>query len=156
MPDMLVKLYELPPLQPALDRCEAHGYKIKRAIMPEMETVCGWVKEHFGTGWASECRGSFAQGPVSCYVAYQNGKMVGFACYDTTYRDFFGPTGVQEELRRGNGIGAALLLSCLHDMAAKGYGYAIIGSVGPAEFYSKVCGATVIPDSEPGIYRDML
>ena len=41
-------------------------------------------------------------------------------------------------------------------MKAEGYGYAIIGWVGPAEFYAKVSGATVIEDSEPGIYRRML
>jgi hypothetical protein len=33
-----------------------------------------------------------------------------------------------------------------------GYAYAIIGGVGPAAFYEKVCGAFVIPGSERGIY----
>ncbi|MEX0750197.1 MAG: hypothetical protein WD359_05250 [Dehalococcoidia bacterium] len=33
-----------------------------------------------------------------------------------------------------------------------GYAYAIIGGVGPAEFYAKVCGATVIENSDPGVY----
>jgi len=28
--------------------------------------------------------------------------------------------------------------------------------VGPAEFYAKTVGATLIPDSTPGIYRDYL
>ena len=37
-----------------------------------------------------------------------------------------------------------------------GYGYAIIGDVGPSAFYEKSVGATVIPDSEPGVYRGML
>ena len=58
---------------------------------------------------------------------------------------------MREDLR-GRGLSAALLLRCLEAMAAMGYAYAIIGAVEPREFYEKVCGAFVIPDSEPGIY----
>jgi len=47
-------------------------------------------------------------------------------------------------------------MACLHDMYSKGYGYGIIGGVGPAEFYTKISGATLIPDSTPGIYGGML
>ena len=49
-----------------------------------------------------------------------------------------------------------VLLRCLTAMREYGYGYAIIGSVGPVEFYQKTCNATVIPDSDPGIYKDFL
>jgi hypothetical protein len=37
-----------------------------------------------------------------------------------------------------------------------GYVYGIIGRAGPIGFYEKAVGATVIPDSEPGIYTDLL
>jgi hypothetical protein len=37
-----------------------------------------------------------------------------------------------------------------------GYVYGVIGRAGPAEFYEKACGAIVIPDSDPGIYTDLL
>ena len=57
---------------------------------------------------------------------------------------------------RGKGIGRALLLSALHAQRAQGYGYSIIGGVGPAEFYAKAVGAVVIADSTPGIYDGML
>jgi predicted N-acetyltransferase YhbS len=57
---------------------------------------------------------------------------------------------------QGRGIGTALLLSCLHTMATLGYAYAIIGGVGPTEFYRKVVGAIEIAGSSPGIYRDRL
>jgi len=57
---------------------------------------------------------------------------------------------------RGRGVGKILLLMALHDMRANGYGYAIIGGVGPAEFYTKVSGAVIIPDSSPGVYRGLL
>jgi predicted N-acetyltransferase YhbS len=81
--------------------------------------------------------------------------VVGFACHDTTYKNFFGPTGVDES-QRGRGLGKALLLACLHAMAAQGYGYAIIGGVGPAEFYAKTVGAVEIEGSTPGIYKGVL
>jgi predicted N-acetyltransferase YhbS len=57
---------------------------------------------------------------------------------------------------RGRGIGGALLLACLHAMAAAGYAYAIIGGVGNADIYRKVAGAVEIAGSTPGIYRDRL
>jgi len=80
---------------------------------------------------------------------------VGFGCYDATCRNFFGPAGVEESLR-GRGIGSGILLGCLEAMRAAGYAYAIIGGVGPREFYARVAGAIEIPDSSPGIYRDLL
>ena len=48
------------------------------------------------------------------------------------------------------------MLACLHDMLAQGYGYAVIGSAGPVDYYARTVGATVIPDSRPGMYRGML
>ena len=59
-------------------------------------------------------------------------------------------------IKARSGIGKALFLSCMHSMAANGYAYAIIGGVGPADFYAKAVGATIIEHSSPGIYRDQL
>ena len=42
------------------------------------------------------------------------------------------------------------------DMRTLGYGYAIIGAVGPSRFYERTVGATPIPDSEPGVYAGLL
>jgi hypothetical protein len=41
-------------------------------------------------------------------------------------------------------------------MRDEGYGYAIIGSAGPVDFYNKMSGATVIEGSVPGIYKDLI
>jgi hypothetical protein len=41
-------------------------------------------------------------------------------------------------------------------MKQQGYGYAIIGAVGPADFYAKAVGAVPIEASAPGIYRGLL
>lgn len=155
MPDMLVKLYDLPDITETNNKMRDCGIEVRRAIAPEKHLVVGWVRSNFNPGWASECEVAFTNHPVSCYIAVENGKMTGFACYDATCRNFFGPTGVGAEAR-GKGIGAALLLKCLHAMEAEGYGYAIIGGAGPVEFYSRTVGATVIEGSIPGIYRNLL
>jgi GNAT superfamily N-acetyltransferase len=155
MTDMLVKLYALPPLTPSIDAQTAQGISIRRAIAPEKHHVLRWVRQHFSEGWVSETDVGFARLPASVWLAVEAGHMIGFACYDVTARGFFGPTGVSEEAR-GRGTGRALLLACLHDMRAQGYGYAVIGGVGPVEFYANACGAVVIPDSWPGVYDGML
>jgi len=155
MPDMLVKLYDLPGLESDIQQQRAAGIDIRRALSPEKHIVVDWVRTTFGDHWGSEVDVAVNNRPPSCFLAVQAETLVGFACYDSTFRGAFGPTGVLESLR-GRGIGRVLLLACLHDMLAQGYGYAIIGSVGPVDFYERTVGATVIPDSKPGMYRGML
>jgi len=155
MPDMLVKLYELPPIQPAIDAITAHGVTMRRAIAPEKHLILAWIRQHFSEFWVSEADAAFSRQPASIFVAQDGNTLLGFACYDVTARGFFGPTGVSEAAR-GKKVGAALLLAALHDMLAQGYGYAVIGGVGPADFYAKVADAVLIPDSSPGLYRGML
>ena len=53
-------------------------------------------------------------------------------------------------------VGTALLLPSLEDMKHAGYGYAIIGGVGPADYYAKAVGAVAIEGSDVGIYRGLL
>jgi predicted N-acetyltransferase YhbS len=88
-------------------------------------------------------------------VAQRKQAIVGFACYDATCKNFFGPTAVAKN-ERGLGIGRALLLAALHAQKAQGYAYAIIGGVGPAEYYAKAVGAALIEGSNPGIYANWL
>lgn len=160
MPDMLVKLYELPAVAPLVDDLASRGVTIRRALPPEKHKIVSWVREEFGARWASECDVALSGKPVGCFVAVSErdgskAEIVGFACHDATCKNFFGPTGVKES-ERGKGIGKALLIAALHAMREQGYGYAIIGGVGPADFYARVVGATVIEGSSPGIYRGML
>lgn len=155
MSDLLVKLYQLPELEPVIKQLADKGIGIRRAIAPEKHVVVDWVRKHFNEGWGSECEVAFANQPVSCYIAVKQGELIGFACYEATCKNFFGPTGVSVNERK-HGAGKGLLLACLHAMRALGYGYAVIGSAGPMEYYSKIVGATVIEDSTPGIYKGML
>lgn len=155
MSDLLVKLYELPEVSSLIEKLREEGIEIRRPISPEKYVVTDWVRQAFSPGWASECEVAFTNKPVSCYIAVKDGKVIGFACYDATYKDFFGPTGVSNDMRK-KGIGKVLLLSCLDQMRSDGYAYAIIGSASQKEFYQKAANAIVIEGSTPGIYKGML
>ena len=154
MTDMLVRLYDLPPLQASLDKIASKGVTIRRAMAYEKTQVLDFVKSEWPY-WVDECAVSFSCMPHSCYIATENGKVVGFSCYDVVVKNMFGPTGVSED-QRGKGIGTGLLLACLHNMRNDGYAYATIGGVGPIEYYQKIVGATVIENSTPGVYIDRL
>jgi hypothetical protein len=155
MTDMLVRLYDLPDAGPLDRRLADQGIIVRRAMAYEKLAVLQWVEENFSAGWVSECDVAFGNQPISCVVATRDRRLVGFGCYDATCRNFFGPVGVSEK-DRGRGIGSGILLECLAAMRASGYAYAIIGGVGPKDFYERVAGATEIPGSTPGVYRDRL
>ena len=155
MADLLVRLYDLPAVAPRVEALKTRGIVIRRAMPYEKHQVVDWVRLTFSPGWASETDVAFTNHPVSCFIATEEGTIVGFACYESTCRDYFGPTGVAET-KRGQGVGTALLLACLHAMSGGGYAYAVIGGAGPKDFYAKTVGAVEIPGSSPGIYRDFL
>ena len=155
MTDMLVKLYNLPPLEAVLAQQTAKGVTIRRAIPPEKHNILQWIRVNFSEFWVSEADIAMSRSPIPCFVAIEDAHLIGFSCHDISAKGFFGPTGVGEK-GRGRGTGAALLLASLHDLHAMGYAYGIIGGVGPIEFYERVAGATVIPDSTPSIYNGLL
>ena len=151
--DLLVKLYALPRAQPADG--EPRDIELRRAFAAEKGLVRRWIAQHFSEQWASEAEAAFARLPVSCFVAIAENELAGFACYDATAKGFFGPIGVGETERR-RGVGRALLLTTLHDMAGQGYGYAIIGGAASDDFYRRDLEVLEIPASQPGFYRGML
>ena len=151
MPDMLVNLLVLPPLDPLADE----GITIRRAQSFEITPVRQFIEQNFSVGWADEISVGFAGKPVTVFIATRAGRVIGFAGYECTRKAFFGPTGVAEA-ERARGIGKALLLASLHGLRELGYVYGIIGAAGPVEFYQQTVGAILIPDSEPGIYFDLL
>lgn len=155
MPDMLVNLYQLPSNEENKAKLKQKGIRIERALAPNRHQVMQFARENFGEGWAGEVSAAFSNSPVSCYIAIKEKKVIGFACYDATAKDYFGPTGVLEA-ERGQGIGLALLLQSMEGLKEAGYGYAIIGSAGPVQFYEKCCGAQVIQHDEPNVYSRMI
>jgi GNAT superfamily N-acetyltransferase len=152
--DLLVRLYDLPPFESEA-RVAAAGVEVRRALPPERALVLDWIGRHFYQPWVSEAALALSSHPVTCWIAVKDEKLLGFACHDATAKGFFGPTGVDAEVR-GQGIGEALLIATLRGMREAGYGYAVIGAPGPVAFYKRRLDAIEIPGSDPGIYRGML
>lgn len=155
MIDMLVRLYDLPDAWELYQRVEAEGVVLRRARAFEKHTVAAFAAAHFSPKWVSEIEVAMSRQPIACHIATRDKQVLGFACHDTTMRGFFGPTGVSEAAR-GLGLGKALLFKSLEALRELGYAYAVIGGVGPREFYEKACGAIEIPGSDPGTYTDLL
>ena len=155
MVDMLVRLYALPDGAPLRQKLEEQGVHIRPCRPYEMHAVQDWIARTFSTRWVSEFTVAMSHQPAGCIIATRNREVLGFACFDATMRGFIGPMGVDPALRMG-GVGKALLVTALEQMKTLGYAYAVIGGTGPQEFYSRTVGATVIEDSDPGIYADIL
>lgn len=149
MSDMLVRLYDLPEKEKIKD------ISIFRALSPDKKRILKWIEDNSSIYAAGEADVAFSNNPISLFIAIHLKKIVGYACYDATNINFFGPTRVLEEYR-GRGIGKALLLHSLHSMRDAGYAYAIIGGIGPKEFYEKSVDAILIEKSTPGIYKNFL
>jgi GNAT superfamily N-acetyltransferase len=151
MPDLLVNLLKLPSLGRLIDE----GLNIRRAQPFEITPVREFIEKNFSIAWADEISVGFANKPVSVFIATRDSRVIGFAGYECTRKAFFGPTGVAEN-ERGRSVGKALLIAALWGLRELGYVYGIIGGAGPVEFYREAVGAIAIPDSEPGIYSDLL
>jgi GNAT superfamily N-acetyltransferase len=156
MADMLVNLFVIDNYHESTKQLKEEGIDIIRALPPDKYRITDWVKEHSGSCAAGECDVCFSRQPVSCFIAVKGSEIIGYACYNATAPDFFGPTRVLEEYR-GKGIGKALLLRSLNALKDEGYAYAIIGGIGPAEFYEKCVHAVLIESSrERSIYDNFL
>lgn len=151
---MLVRLYDLPDASLYYRRAEEAGVAVRRADPWDHARYRRFVEGTFGELWAVEADLAYRQSPITAFVAEREGRIVGFAAYECTRRGYFGPTGVIPD-ERGRGVGGALLFRSLESMREMGYAYAIIGGVGPRDYYEKVCGAFVIPGSEVGVYGSL-
>ncbi len=151
MPDLLVNLLKLP----SLDQLKDESVNIRRAQPFEITPVRDFIEKNFSVAWADEVSVGFANKPVTVVIATRDGRVIGFAGYECTRKAFFGPTGVVAD-ERGRGVGTALLIASLWGLRELGYVYGIIGGAGPVEFYQRAVGASVIPESTPGIYTDLL
>ncbi len=155
MIDMIVNLLELPDSSELYTKIDEQGIILRRARAYERHIVAGWVGEHFSPKWVSEVKVAMSRQPVTCFIATRDKKILGFCCIETTAKGFYGPTGVGEDAR-GTGIGKALLFKAMEALRDSGYVYGVIGGVGPREFYEKAISAQEIPNSDPGIYTDIL
>jgi GNAT superfamily N-acetyltransferase len=130
----------------ALDAdARARGYDVRRAAAntddrPALAALAGG----FSRAWAFEVDQALALTPPAVFVACEraSGALVAFAAHDGNNRGlgWFGPAGTAPA-HRGAGLGGALLVHCLRDIAAAGHERAVIAWIGPRGFYEKLAGA---------------
>src|SRR5437764_11163633 len=128
MPDMLVNLLTLPPVEPLIDGLRAGAVVVRRAQAFEITPVRQFIEKNFAITWADETSVGFANKPVSVFIAHRAEQILGFAAAECTRRAFFGPTGVLEA-EREKGIGKALLVAGVHALREMGYVYVIAEGV---------------------------
>ncbi len=122
----------------------ARGYEVRRARADETALVDAIAGE-FGGAWPFEVRAAGVglgdpTRAVDVHVALRDGAYCAFAAHDGNNRGlgWFGPTGTWPA-HRGQGLGEALLLACLVDVAAD-HDTCEIAWIGPRPFYDKVAG----------------
>lgn len=157
MADMLVQLYDIPDSHDIEEKLLGEGIRIKKALAPDKSKIVNFARTCAKEDYSDEVSAAFSNHPVTCYIATKDKKIIGFACYEATAKDFFGPMAVSGNERK-KGIGKALLLKSLESMRELGYAYAIIGW--PAEsaigFYKKCVDAVMIDAKSSGVYTRMI
>ena len=122
---------------------DAKGVAVRRAAEADREVVRAFLAEHW-PAWIPEVETTFAQEPISLWLAFRDGDLLGFSAYDANNvgTAWFGPMGTAEAAR-GLGIGGVLCRRCLADLRAKGHAHATIPWVAPVGFYAHYAGAHV-------------
>ncbi len=157
MADMLVKLYNIPNSHDIEKKLLQNGIRIKKALAPDRSKIIAFSRICAKDDYSDEVRAAFSNNPVTCYIATREKELIGFACYEATARNFFGPMAVLESERK-KGVGKALLLKALESMRELGYAYAIIGwpANSAVSFYKKCAGAIMIDEKSSGVYKRMV
>lgn len=141
---------------------QARGYTIRRATAADEPALSAMVTAAFHAVWAFEVRRALGsldgggdaalhtptlpEGAAVHLAIDERGEIAAFAAHDGNNRGlgWFGPTGTLPA-HRGKGLGEALLLCCLRDVAdAEKSGRpdaGVIAWVGPVEYYARTCGA---------------
>lgn len=116
-----------------------HGYEVRRARANETALLAA-VATEFGGAWPFELERALAYEPAGVHVALRDGAYCAFAAHDGNNRGlgWFGPTGTWPA-HRGQGLGEALLVACLVDVAAT-HAQCEVAWIGPRPFYDKVAG----------------
>jgi mycothiol synthase len=114
------------------------GYEVRRARAGETALLDAVARE-FGGAWPFEIAAALHD-PVGVHVAIKDGAYCGFAAHDGNNRGlgWFGPTGTWPA-HRGKGLGEALLLACLVDVADH-HERCEVAWIGPRPFYEKAAG----------------
>lgn len=157
MADMLVKLYSIPSSYDIEKKLLEEGIRIKKALAPDRRKIIAFSRICAKEDYSDEVEAAFGNNPITCYIATREKKIIGFACYEATAKNFFGPMAVSENERK-KGVGKALLLKSLESLLELGYAYAIIGwpAKSSIDFYQKCVDAIWIDDKSSGVYKRMI
>lgn len=144
--NMRVELSKADFMQPAPPR----GAAVRRCTSLERPGLMDLLAREWPS-WTDEAEEALRNDPPTLFVAVDDhadpegtGEVVGFAAYDANNRGtgWFGPMGTDPRAQ-GRGLGRALLLTCLAEMAERGVQTATIPWVGPTDFYAKTVGARI-------------
>ena len=69
MPDLLVNLLKLPPLESYVHELQSSGILIRCAQPFELSAVRQFIQQNFSVAWADEVSVGFANKPVSVHIA---------------------------------------------------------------------------------------
>ncbi len=148
--NLLVSLLDNPKLcaerlSQARLHIESAGYMLMRLCAQRWKDDLARIAVEFSEGWSFEAQKACRPPQFDVHIAVEKKTqaLAGFAVHDGNNRGlgWFGPTGTFPA-HRGRGIGSAVLLACMQDIATAGHHQAEVAWVGPEKFYEKVVGVS--------------
>ncbi|MEW6045608.1 MAG: GNAT family N-acetyltransferase [Bacillota bacterium] len=127
---------------PRRHQLERLGVRVRRLEHTDETAFRAWLEQTWGPNWTYEALLALRRPVPTGFVAEQDGRIVGFAVYDSTRPGWFGPMGV-EVAWQGSGVGIELCVQAFEAMAAQGYRAAEIAWAGPRCFYARKLGAVI-------------
>src|SRR5690606_33650948 len=115
------------------------GYLIRRA-RPDRDRAA--LERLAGSAaWTLELSRAVRGEPAGVFVADKGGELAAFAAHDGNNHGlgWFGPAKTAPA-HQGRGLGRALLLACLLDVADRGERQCVISWIGPRSFYDRTVG----------------
>jgi mycothiol synthase len=143
--NLLIDVHNNPRVTPervaeSHERAAALGYEVRRAKPAERQHLLDAIAGEFGGAWPYEVERALGHAPAAVHVACKGGTYCAFAAHDGNNRGlgWFGPAGTWKD-HRGQGLGEALLVACLVDVASE-HSQCEVAWIGPRPFYDKVAG----------------
>jgi GNAT superfamily N-acetyltransferase len=125
------------------ERAAEAGYDVRRARASDRAALSAAIAPVFSRAWAYEVERALDRDRPSLHLAVtrDGGELAAFAAHDGNNRGlgWFGPAGTFQAHRR-HGLGEALLIACLVDVAAAGLPTCTIAWIGPRSFYQRAAG----------------
>jgi GNAT superfamily N-acetyltransferase len=121
----------------------SRGYTVRRASADDARALLDFAGAAFSPSIAFEVERALAPARPDVHIALTaTGSIIAFGCHDGNNRGlgWFGPAGTAVD-HRGAGLGQALLLPCLLDIAAAGHAEGTIAWIGPRAYYERAAGA---------------